>query len=154
MRQTVKRGNHCDLCIVGTPWLSLSLLAVMLSGPPDTLSSVNGVDLVVGNTQKHDLVRMVLSLAGDYIESQPIGREGWSWPGAFGRTRSMVKIQEGCNQVCAYCIVPKVRGRERSIPVDFLLSQVQNRVVEGFKEVVLTGTQLGSYGYIRVQQML
>ena len=114
---------------------------------PDTLSSVNGVDLVVGNTQKHDLVRMVLSLTGDYIEPEPIGREGWSWPGAFGRTRSMLKIQEGCNQVCAYCIVPKVRGRERSIPVDVLLTQVQNRVREGFKEVVLTGTQLGSYGF-------
>jgi threonylcarbamoyladenosine tRNA methylthiotransferase MtaB len=59
----------------------------------------------------------------------------------------MIKIQEGCNQVCAYCIVPKVRGRERSIPPDVLLGQVRQRISEGYKEVTLTGTQLGSYGF-------
>ena len=68
-------------------------------------------------------------------------------PFAAGRHRAMVKIQEGCNQVCAYCIVPKVRGRERSIPPETLVSQVNERVTEGFREVVLTGTQLGTYGF-------
>ena len=68
-------------------------------------------------------------------------------PFAAGRHRAMVKIQEGCNQVCAYCIVPKVRGRERSIPPDTLVSQINERVDEGFREVVLTGTQLGTYGF-------
>jgi tRNA A37 methylthiotransferase MiaB len=55
----------------------------------------------------------------------------------------MIKIQEGCNQACAYCIVPKVRGRERSIPPDSLIEQVNQHVAEGGQEVVLTGTQLG-----------
>ncbi len=59
----------------------------------------------------------------------------------------MIKIQEGCNQVCAYCIVPKVRGRERSIPPDDLVEQIQYRVSQDCQEVVLTGTQLGSYGF-------
>ena len=68
-------------------------------------------------------------------------------PVAAGRNRAMVKIQEGCNQVCAYCIVPKVRGRERSIPPETLVSQINERVDEGFREVVLTGTQLGTYGF-------
>ena len=58
-----------------------------------------------------------------------------------------MKIQEGCNQVCAYCIVPRVRGRESSIPPEMLVRQVSQRVEEGYKEVVLTGTQLGSYGF-------
>jgi len=58
----------------------------------------------------------------------------------------MVKIQEGCNQVCAYCIVPRVRGRERSVPQAQLVAQVEELVAQGFREVVLTGTQLGSYG--------
>ena len=62
-------------------------------------------------------------------------------------SRAMIKIQEGCNQVCAYCIVPKVRGRERSIPPQTLVSQVNDLVARGYKEVVLTGTQLGSYGF-------
>ena len=65
----------------------------------------------------------------------------------MGRSRAMVKIQEGCNQVCAYCIVPKVRGRERSIPAETLVQQINQRVAEGYEEVVLTGTQLGSYGF-------
>ncbi len=64
-----------------------------------------------------------------------------------GRTRATVKIQEGCDQVCAYCIVPKVRGRERSLPPDQIAREVAARVAEGYQEVVLTGTQLGSYGF-------
>ena len=58
-----------------------------------------------------------------------------------------MKIQEGCNQVCAYCIVPKVRGRERSVHPDTLVTQVERLVAEGYQEVVLTGTQLGTYGF-------
>ena len=59
----------------------------------------------------------------------------------------MIKIQEGCNQVCAYCIVPKVRGRERSIPPEALIEQIKDRHEQGYQEIVLTGTQLGSYGF-------
>ena len=59
----------------------------------------------------------------------------------------MIKIQEGCNQVCAYCIVPKVRGRERSIPPEEIIKEINRYADRGFKEVVLTGPQLGSYGF-------
>ena len=64
-----------------------------------------------------------------------------------GRTRAMVKIQEGCDQVCAYCIVPKVRGRERSIPAEEIIAQINRHTDEGCREVSLTGTQLGTYGF-------
>ena len=63
------------------------------------------------------------------------------------RSRAMVKIQEGCDQVCAYCIVPKVRGRERSIRPAEIVHAVQRYVAAGFKEITLTGTQLGTYGF-------
>ena len=59
----------------------------------------------------------------------------------------MIKIQEGCDQICAYCIVPKVRGRERSIPPNEIISQINDRFESGCQEVVLTGTQLGTYGF-------
>ena len=59
----------------------------------------------------------------------------------------MVKIQEGCDQVCAYCIVPKVRGRERSIAPDVVVAEINRHVSEGCREVALTGTQLGTYGF-------
>ncbi|MEX0750806.1 MAG: tRNA (N(6)-L-threonylcarbamoyladenosine(37)-C(2))-methylthiotransferase MtaB [Dehalococcoidia bacterium] len=62
------------------------------------------------------------------------------------RTRAFVKVQEGCNDVCAFCIVPKTRGREVSEPIERVVREVQAREREGVQEVVLTGTQLGAYG--------
>jgi threonylcarbamoyladenosine tRNA methylthiotransferase MtaB len=62
------------------------------------------------------------------------------------RTRASIKIQEGCNEVCAFCIVPRTRGREASVPIRDVVAQVLARQAEGTKEVVLTGTQLGNYG--------
>ncbi len=66
---------------------------------------------------------------------------------AVGRTRAMVKIQEGCDQVCAYCIVPRVRGRECSIAPEAIVAEIGRHVSEGCREVALTGTQLGAYGF-------
>ena len=118
------------------------------------LAKIEGVSLVVGNTGKQQLPSMVTGLLGDVLSRH--SREGGNpqpatsaanLPFAAGRHRAMVKIQEGCDQVCAYCIVPKVRGRERSIPPETLVSQINQRVSEGFREVVLTGTQLGTYGF-------
>ena len=61
------------------------------------------------------------------------------------RTRSMIKIQEGCDHFCSYCIVPYVRGHERSLPSDKIVEEVNSRVNIGFKEIVLTGTKIGAY---------
>ena len=61
------------------------------------------------------------------------------------RTRSMIKIQEGCDHFCSYCIVPYVRGHERSLPSDEVIDEINSRVSMGFKEIVLTGTKIGAY---------
>ncbi len=114
---------------------------------PDELKQINEIDLVVGNTDKSTLVRQVIEWIGLPDDVRPIGETTSRLPDAPRRTRAVVKIQEGCDQVCAYCIVPKVRGRERSIPTDKLIEEVRSRVAEGYKEVVLTGTQLGTYGF-------
>ena len=112
---------------------------------PQELARVEGVARVVSNVDKDRLVELVLAQRGDPPVPCALGED--TLPLHIGRTRAMVKIQEGCNQVCAYCIVPKVRGRERSLPPQLLLREVRSRVEEGYKEVVLTGTQLGSYGF-------
>jgi threonylcarbamoyladenosine tRNA methylthiotransferase MtaB len=62
------------------------------------------------------------------------------------RTRAFVSAQEGCNDVCAFCIVPKTRGRERSKSIEAVVAEVQARDAEGVREVVITGTQLGAWG--------
>ena len=59
----------------------------------------------------------------------------------------LCRYKRGCNQVCAYCIVPRVRGRERSLHPDALAAQVRRLADEGYQEVVFTGTQLGTYGF-------
>jgi threonylcarbamoyladenosine tRNA methylthiotransferase MtaB len=61
------------------------------------------------------------------------------------RTRASIKIQDGCRNFCAYCIVPYVRRVEKSVPPDEVLAQVKQRVAEGYQEVVLTGTRIGAY---------
>ena len=114
---------------------------------PETLRQLNEVDLVVGNTEKASLVRHVIDWAGDEIVPCATGDDVQAISPSAARTRAMVKIQEGCNQVCAYCIVPKVRGRERSIPPDDIVRTIDEYTNRGYKEVVLTGTQLGSYGF-------
>ena len=110
------------------------------------LRELPGVALVAGNSRKAELVDEVLRLRGQAASPSTAAVEP-PWPRLPRRTRAFVKIQEGCDQVCAYCIVPRVRGRERSIPTADVVREVRQRVAEGYQEVVLTGTQLGSYGF-------
>ncbi len=113
---------------------------------PDDLKALDEVDLVLGNPDKESLVRQVTDMRGGGLadwDEESFMAVDWRTT----RTRAMVKIQEGCDQVCAYCIVPKVRGRERSVPLDDIVSDIRRCVGEGYREVVLTGTQLGTYGF-------
>ena len=114
---------------------------------PDDLWHMPEIDLVVGNTGKPSLPRMIERLSGGPMTACAAGDDEFPTAVFSIRSRAMIKIQEGCDQVCAYCIVPKVRGRERSIPLDEIVRAVNEREAVGCKEVVLTGTQLGSYGF-------
>ena len=112
---------------------------------PADLESLTEVSLVIGNTGKSTLLESVqesLPVAGPPSAPSP-----GNFRNATGRTRAMLKIQEGCDQVCAYCIVPKVRGRERSIPPQDIIAEINRHSEEGVREVALTGTQLGTYGF-------
>lgn len=114
---------------------------------PKQLRCMDEIDLVFGNVDKVRLVQQVIEWRGSAAVPCAVGDDSEYVMPQVGRTRAMVKIQEGCNQICAYCIVPKVRGRERSIPTEDLVGEIGRLVAAGYKEVVLTGTQLGSYGF-------
>jgi threonylcarbamoyladenosine tRNA methylthiotransferase MtaB len=101
------------------------------------LAVATGADLVLGNDEK-------LSLAARLLGGRVMG-DPPACPLSPLRTRAFVKIQEGCNDVCSFCIVPRTRGRERSVPVEQVVNAVRVREQEGVQEVVLTGTQLGAY---------
>jgi threonylcarbamoyladenosine tRNA methylthiotransferase MtaB len=105
------------------------------------------IDLLAGNGDKVRLVQDVVALRGGDASTCGTGSDDVPISPGVLRTRAMVKIQEGCDQVCAYCIVPRVRGRERSVPPADIVSQINRLVGAGYREVVLTGTQLGTYGF-------
>lgn len=139
---------------------------------PVALQRATGVDLIVPNQQKERLLELVESaiLARQQRIRSATGDEGvlsveTATPGeavpqdlegeplAAGlrplvnaRTRAFVKVQDGCDNFCAYCIVPFARGRPRSIPLPEVVSRVQALALAGYKEVVLTGVHLGLYG--------
>ena len=107
---------------------------------PEKLSRIDGVNLVISHDEKPELPRL-LKKAG--VHPTVADSTGNSSP--LLRTRAFVKIQDGCNSYCAYCIVPLVRGREKSLPATQIVSEVGQRVTAGYREVVLTGTKVGSY---------
>jgi threonylcarbamoyladenosine tRNA methylthiotransferase MtaB len=105
------------------------------------LARMKGVDLVLDNSQKTDLVTRLEE--GSYLNPPSVSAPAR----ADFRTRAFVRVQDGCNNFCAYCIVPLVRGREQSLPADGVIAEIKQRVAEGDKEVVLTGTEIGAYNY-------
>lgn len=96
--------------------------------------------IIVGNAAKREAAGAVLQ-ALDGAERTPRAA-----PGRAGRTRAFIKIQEGCDDVCAFCIVPYVRGRERAESIAEVVAAAREREAEGVREIVLTGTQPGAYG--------
>jgi threonylcarbamoyladenosine tRNA methylthiotransferase MtaB len=106
---------------------------------PQELAQV-GADLVVGNEEKMHLLEFpqvgpapsAHCLVGQLVDG-------------VSRVRSFIKIQDGCNDSCAYCIVPKVRGREHCLSVANVVNEVKSRVSAGYKEIVFTGTRIGDY---------
>jgi len=110
---------------------------------PEGIRQTLGADAVLANDEKESIPDRLLARLSDRGDPA-VGcashlREGL-------RTRAFVKIQEGCNELCAFCIVPYTRGREVSVPIETVVREVQEREADGVLEVVLTGTQLGNYG--------
>jgi len=116
----------------------------------EELADLQEVDLIVGNSHKTELVELVQSAMEGLgqrivVEDPEVFRD---LPASIltSRHRATLKIQEGCQRYCSYCIVPKARGRLRSMPVQEILNKACELVEAGFKEIVLTGINLTSYG--------
>jgi threonylcarbamoyladenosine tRNA methylthiotransferase MtaB len=123
------------------PQARLVALGCYADSGRSTISKIEGIDLIVGNPQKNNLVALLrdkgfLSPAMPKLTAYRIAR-----------TRSFIKAQDGCSSFCSYCIVPSLRGRETSRPAGEIISDIKQRDNEGCKEIVLTGTELGRYSY-------
>ncbi|MGD9253302.1 MAG: tRNA (N(6)-L-threonylcarbamoyladenosine(37)-C(2))-methylthiotransferase MtaB [Holophagae bacterium] len=107
-----------------------------------------GVDLVVGNADKEQLLELaeargLLDRCSSTNPDEPLVFE----PGDSGRTRAFVKVQDGCDNRCTFCIITVARGEGRSVPRQSVLDQIRGLQRLGYREVVLSGVHLGSYGH-------
>ncbi len=136
------------------------------TGSPEEAARLAGVDLVVPNDRKERLLELVhqafpeaVPATAEGAAADRMGRvepkgpaDGASGaaplpfvPLAFGNTRTLVKVEDGCNMRCAFCIIPSTRGRQRSRPVPEVVAEVRSMAEEGYREVVVTGVQISHY---------
>ena len=140
IRQAIKRNPNA--CVVA--------MGCFIAANPDI--QIDGLDIIIGNKDKSKIVELL----DEYFKNkevmrlQYIGRlkefEDMYISNFPGRTRAFVKIQDGCDNFCTYCIIPFVRGKCRSKDESEVIKEVTDLVKNGYKEVVLTGIHTGSYG--------
>lgn len=119
----------------------------------DALEKLKEVDIVLGNANRTDIIKAIknyidtkqkLSYVDNIFRQNDIA---FQEDIIFENHRPFLKIQEGCNSFCTFCIIPFARGKSRSVDEDLVFKSVQNLYEKGYKEVVLTGTQLSQYGH-------
>ncbi len=121
-------------------------------GASETIRQMSEVDLLIGNRDRENLPGLIENLQhGSTLNLVSRHRQEEAFellplPSRRGRTRGFLKIQEGCNQGCSYCIVPLVRGPLRSMPPRAVIDRIKILIASGCREIVLTGVHLGLYG--------
>ena len=134
------------------PQTPVALTGCYATGAPEEAKTLEGVSWVIGNASKANLVGALEQQPGhdpdvDLGEFKRKAKRARLEPNLHPRrTRAYLKIQDGCNYRCSFCIVPQVRGPSESIEIPTLLRQTQELVAAGAQEIVLTGVHLGTYG--------
>ena len=118
---------------------------------PDEAAQIEGVDLVVGANDKFNITK--------YLENLGKHQEGEVHTCAFGeisefqhafsygdRTRSFLKVQDGCNYFCTYCTIPMARGKSRNPSIESIVNEARNAADQGIREIILTGVNIGDFG--------
>lgn len=146
-RQTVRRLKHKNENSI------VILTGCMPQAFPDMAESLCEADIVIGNKNNKEIVPKLNKYLSEHqrtvnIEQHEAGEPFYCSPisGFNERTRAIVKIEDGCDRFCSYCIIPKARGRVRSKPLSAIFSEVEQLSKAGFREVVLVGINLSAYG--------
>lgn len=153
IRQAIKSNPHAVIIVTGC----------YAQVAPEEIAAISGVDYIVGHSRKARIAHMVNNKEGECVngytrkhrDSPQVDVRDVTSCRVFhnmpltnfaGRTRPFLKIQDGCDAFCSYCIVPHARGRSRSLPLELLFEQIKKISDKGYQEVVLTGIHLGKYG--------
>lgn len=154
-----QEGEEADLCIVNTctvtesadsssrhqirhllkehPHAEIAVTGCMAESAPEAIHQIGEKIRVIPNAQKEQLIDLLFP----DVENLP----EFNIQAFDAHTRAFVKVQDGCNSFCTYCIIPYVRGRSRSRKISEVIKEVQGLVANGFKEVVLTGINVGDF---------
>lgn len=135
------------------PEAVIVLTGCLPQASPQTAEKIIEADIVTGTKERNGLPKLVLDFLNERKRIISIAQYGSSdefeesFYGDFkSRTRAFVKIQDGCNQFCSYCIIPYARGRCRSKPIDVLRNEIKALAEAGHREIVLVGINLAFYG--------
>lgn len=145
-RQMIRRAKH------NNPDSIIAVVGCYSQVSPDEVAKIEGVNLIIGTKERKNIVELVESCTKDAtllkVEDALKNREYEDiWVTTYDdRERAYVKIEDGCTEFCSYCIIPYARGPVRSRPLDDIVAEVKRLADAGFKEVVLTGIHIGSYG--------
>lgn len=127
------------------PTAQISVTGCYAQIAPQAIAVLPGVARVIDNQGKDTLVEQITGIPAEPFDAEPISRE--PLPGGLGRTRAFVKVQDGCDNACTFCITTVARGAGRSRPMAEILEEIRFLHSAGYQEVVLTGVHLGSYGH-------
>jgi threonylcarbamoyladenosine tRNA methylthiotransferase MtaB len=145
-RQLIRRANRMN------PAAPIVVTGCYAQVAAKETAALPGVALVAGNAEKEDIPVFLREIAegekkvcvGDIRRCRAISN--WSGCTPPGRTRAFLRIQDGCDSFCSYCIVPLARGKSRSLPEEKVLEEVALLADSGYREIVLSGIHLGRYG--------
>lgn len=146
IRQAVRSSPNARLVVTGC-YAQLSA---------NDIRHIDGVDLILGNDEKFQIIDFLENLSNGKLKAPliQVGHTGRSFKvseegfiSAASRTRAFIKVQEGCDYFCSYCIIPFARGRARSRSVASAVEETKKLVHQGYQEIVLTGINIGTYLY-------
>ena len=142
VRRAIRANPNAVLCVIGC----------YAQNSPEELSEIDGVDVVIGTADRMKIVELVeqaLNNRGEKILRVNAVEKISTFeelPHTPQRTRAFLKIEDGCNNFCAYCIIPYLRGRVRSRSLENIRAECIQLVAAGYREIVLTGIHIGAYG--------
>ena len=141
IRQAIRKNENAIIVVCGC----------LVQNKKEEVSKIDGVDIVIGNINKSkivDYIEKYIEEKKQEVDVRNIMDTNFEpmMLNNFNKTRAFVKIQDGCNNFCSYCIIPYTRGNVRSKDRQSVLKEIQLLVDEGHKEVVLTGIHTGNYG--------
>lgn len=148
-RQFIRRAIHRN------PQAYILVTGCLTQTAPETIAAIDGVDFICGNVAKMQVVDAAMQLLAQGHKNSTAISDIPSLEGAafepmqikhFDRTRAYVKIEDGCESRCTYCIIPDARGKIRSKPIPDVLDEVRGLIAGGCREIVLTGIETASYG--------